>query len=95
MTMHKALYSRDDIDRLYVSRKKGGRGIISIENSIDVSIRLEDYIEKPEGLITTTRNNTDDTKTNRTTITRKQKYEEKQLHGRFKRLISNISHEKT
>ena len=28
------------------------------------------------------------------TITSKQKWEEKQLYGRFKRLISNISHEK-
>ena len=29
------------------------------------------------------------------TITRKQKWEEKQLFERFKRLINNISHEKT
>ena len=29
------------------------------------------------------------------TITRKQKWKEKQLYGRFKRLINNISHEKT
>ena len=26
MTMHKALHPRDDVDRLYVSRKEGGRG---------------------------------------------------------------------
>ena len=32
---------------------------------------------------------------NRTTITRKQKCEEKQPYGRFKRLRSNISHKKT
>ena len=32
---------------------------------------------------------------NRMTITRKQKWEEKQLYWRFKRLINNISHEKT
>ena len=29
------------------------------------------------------------------TITKKQKWEEKQLYGRFKRLINNISHDKT
>ena len=29
------------------------------------------------------------------TITRKQNWEEKQLYGRFKRLLNNISHEKT
>ena len=33
--------------------------------------------------------------TNRMTITRKQKWEEKQLYRRFKRLINNISHKKT
>ena len=30
MMMHKDLYPRDDIDRLYVSRKGGGRGLASI-----------------------------------------------------------------
>ena len=47
MTMHKALHPRDDVDRLCVSRKKGGRGLASIEDSIDGSIqRLEDYIRR-------------------------------------------------
>ena len=97
MTMHKALHPRDDIGRLYVSRKEKGRGLTSIEDSVDVSIqRLEDYIEKHEGgLITATRKNTDNTMDNRMTITRKQKWEEIQLYGRFKRLINNISHDKT
>ena len=74
MTMHKALHPRDDIDRLYVSRKEGRRGLASIEDNVDASIRrLEDYIEKHErGLITAIRNDTDNTM-NRMTITRKQK----------------------
>ena len=38
MIMHKALPPRDDVDRLYVSRKEGGRGLASIEDSIDASI---------------------------------------------------------
>ena len=47
MTMHKALHPRDDVDRLFVSRKEGGRGLTSIEDCVDASIqRLEDYIEK-------------------------------------------------
>ena len=81
MTIRKALYIRDDIDRLYVSRKEG-RGLTSTEDSVDASIqRLEDYIEKHgERLITATRNNTDNTRTNRTTITRNQKWKEKQLY---------------
>ena len=76
MTMHKALHPKDDFDRLYASRKEGGRGLPSIEYSVDASIqRLKDYIEKHEGgLITAFRNNTmANTVANRITITRKQK----------------------
>ena len=44
--MYKAVHPRDDIDGLYISRKEGGRGLTSIEYSVDASIqRLEDYIE--------------------------------------------------
>ena len=61
MTMHKALHPRDDVVRLYVSRKEEGRGLSSIEDTVDASIQwLEDYFEKHErGLIATIRNDTD------------------------------------
>ena len=97
MTIHKTLHPRDVVDRLYVSRKEGIRGLAGIEDSVDASIqRLEDYIQKHEGrLITVIRNDNDNTMDNRMTITRKQKWEGKQLYGCFKRLINNISHDKT
>ena len=55
------------------------------EDSVDVLIhRLEDNIEKWEGgLITAIKNDTDNTVTNRMTITTKQKSEVKQLQKRF------------
>ena len=89
MTMHKALYPRDDFERLYVSRKEGGRGLANTEDSVDASMQgLEDYVKKHEGgLISAIRNDTDNMIDIRMTITRKQKWEEKQLYGRFKRLI--------
>ena len=64
--MHNALHSRDCVDRQYVSRKEGGRGLASIEDSVDTLIqRLDDYVEKHErGLITAIRNNTDNAKDN-------------------------------
>ena len=50
MIMHKTLHPRDDVDRLYVSKKEGGSGLASIEDSVDILIQqLEDYIEKHEG----------------------------------------------
>ena len=79
MTMHKALHPTDDVDRLYVSRKEGGRGLDSNEDSVDTSIqRLKDYLEKHEGgLITAIKNDIDHTMENRMTITWKQKWEGK------------------
>ena len=88
--MHKALHPRDNVDRLYVSRKERGRGLACIEDSVDALIKRLNG-----GLITAIRNDTDNTIYNRMTITRKIKWEGKQLYGRFKRLINNISHDKT
>ena len=33
--MHEALHTRDDVDRRYVLRKEGGRGLANIEDSVD------------------------------------------------------------
>ena len=95
--MHKTLNPRDDVDCLYVSRNESGRGLAITEDSVDALIqRLENYIRKcRERLITVTRNNTDNTRSDKTTITRKQKWEEKQLCRHFKQVISNVSHAKT
>ena len=73
--MHKAQHPIYDIDRLYVSRKEGGRGLTCIEGSVDVSIqKLKDYRKKSkERLITEMRNYKGNIKINRTIITRKQK----------------------
>ena len=70
MTMHKALHPKDNVDRLYFSRKEGGRILAISEDSIDVSIqRLIDYIQKHDGgLITTIRDDTDNTMDNSMSI---------------------------
>ena len=81
----------------YMFQEEGGRGLANIEDSVDASIqRLKDYIQKHEGgLITATRNETENRMNKRMRITRKQKWEGKQLYGRFKRLINNVSRDKT
>ena len=39
MTKRKASHSEDGIDRLFVSRKEGGRELATIEDSVDASIQ--------------------------------------------------------
>ena len=70
----------------HVSRKEGGRGLTSREDSVDaLTQRLKDYMKtSQERLITVTRNSTCNLKINRITITWKQKWEEKQWYGYFK-----------
>ena len=46
-----ALDRREDIDKLYVSRKERGSGHANIEDGVDASIRWpEDYIKKKDYL---------------------------------------------
>ena len=94
--MHKVFHSRDDIERLYVVRKKGGGGLVCIEDSMDASSgRLEDYIRKSkERLIIETRNNTNNIKIIRKT-SRKQIWVDKLLYEYFKQQTGEISHLKT
>ena len=39
MAMHKDLHSREDADRLYVSRKEGRRKLASIQDTFAASIQ--------------------------------------------------------
>ena len=48
MTMHKALYPKNDIGLMY-QKKEGGRGLANIADYVDVSIHeLGNYIKKIE-----------------------------------------------
>ena len=86
LTMHKDLKSQR-WHWQYVSKKEGGRGLTTIQDSVDASIqRLDDYMKKNiERLISVTRNNLNSTRNNKARITTKQKWEEIQLYWFFKR----------
>ena len=48
-TIYGALHPKSDVDRLYIPRKKGGRGLISIEDCVGLAIRgLEVYVHGSE-----------------------------------------------
>ena len=45
MTMHRALHPQADVDRLYLPRSKGGRGMISVEDCEEMEIKsLKEYV---------------------------------------------------
>ena len=48
-TIYGALHPKSDVDRLYIPRKEGGRGLISIEDCVELAIRgLEVYVHGSE-----------------------------------------------
>ena len=48
-TIYGALQLKSDVDRLYIPRKEGGRGLISIEDCVELAIRgLEVYVHGSE-----------------------------------------------
>ena len=53
MTMHNALHPRSTIDRLYIPRSEGGRGLLSVEDSVNLAkLGLQGYVTmSEEGLI--------------------------------------------
>ena len=52
--MHRALNPKSDVARIYLSRKEGGRGLISVEDTLKLAIlELERYLlTSEEGLLT-------------------------------------------
>ena len=48
-TIYGTLHPKSDVDRLYIPRKEGGRGLISIEDCVELAIRgLEVYVHESE-----------------------------------------------
>ena len=48
-TIYGALHPKSDVDRLYIPRKEGRRGLISIQDCVELAIRgLEEYVHGSE-----------------------------------------------
>ena len=45
INMYKALHPRDSVERLYLPREKGGRGLISVEDCIDLAIMSHSEVQ--------------------------------------------------
>ena len=97
-TIYGALQPKSDVDRLYIPRKERGRGLISIEDCIELAIRgLEVYIYRSEErLIQAARGDIIDGLEATSVLKRSKKekrlkdWEEKVLHGQYLRQTKEV-----
>ena len=96
LTMYGALHPQSDVDRLYIKRKEGGRGLISVERYVsDEENSLGFYVANSEdnlikGVAAAGTINTEDAILSRELKKQKEKelrqnWNEKRMHGQFVR----------
>ena len=91
MTLHHALHLQADIDMLYFKRSEGGRGSMSVEDSANSEInRLSRYVEGCNGSLLEAGYMDEVLRCHATSCEaaplqreRKERFQEKQLHGQF------------
>ena len=45
MTMHNALHPKSNVDRLYLPRRDGGRGLLGVEDTVNIAkVSLKRYV---------------------------------------------------
>ena len=97
-TKYGALHPKSDVDRLYIPRKEGGRGLISIEDCAEITIRgLEVYVHgSEERLIQAARGDKIDVLEAASVLKTSKKgkrledWEEKVLHGQYLRQAKEV-----
>ena len=93
-----ALHPKADVDRLYIPRKEGGRGLVSIEDCVELAIRgLEVYVHgSEERLIQAVRGDKIDGLETASLLKRSKKekgledWEEKVLHAQYLRQTKEV-----
>lgn len=51
LTMYQMHYSKSDVDKIYLSRKIGGRGLAQLEQTFKSNKNLETYISTSDMLL--------------------------------------------
>ena len=91
MTLHHALHQEADVDRLYFKRSEGGRGLMSVEDSVNSEINsLSRYVQSCKGPLLEAvykeevpRCYAKSCEAASLQQERKECFQEKQLHGQF------------
>ena len=99
LTMHNGLHPKSNVERIYIPREEGGRGLISVEDCVEsATLGLERYInDSDERLIKAARkisgghnNETEVEYKIRKKNERKEQWREKVMHGQFVRQTEEI-----
>ena len=100
LTIHGARYPRSNVSRLYLPRREGGRGLMSVEDAINIEERnINVYVcRSQERLLKAAwkRKNVDEIETpkeykGRVKRKRTEDWSGKQLHGQFKRETEDLA----
>ena len=100
LTIHGALHPRSNVSRLYLPRREGGRGLISVEDAINIEERnINVYVCKSQERLLKAawkRKNVNEIETpkeykEKMKRKRTEDWSGKQLHGQFKRETDDLS----
>ena len=101
MTMNGMLHPRANVSRLYLPRDEGGRGLISIEQTIETEEHgLSDYVKKTEKgynrlLKAMEKEKSRKEYSENIMEERTKDWKEKPLHGQYPRLVADADNKKT
>ena len=98
LTIYGALHPKSDVDRLYIPRKEGGRGLISTEDCVELAVRgLELYVHQSEEILIQAARGDKINGLEVTSVLKRSKkekgledWEEKVLHGQYLRQTKEV-----
>ena len=100
MTLYRALHPQADVDRLYLRREEGGKGMIGVEDCVEIEVKsLSEYVNvSTESLIRAVKAEEilGDGKTKREILEkRKNQYMRKNLHSQFMKNTEEVRESST
>ena len=98
LTMHNAHHPKSNVERIYIPRKEGGRGLLNVEDTVNTAILgLEEYVvDSTERILSAARNIEEVTETakgfkKRKKNERRSSWKEKELHGQYLRQTEEVA----
>ena len=101
LTIYRTLHPQVDVDRLYVPRSEGGRGLMLVKECIAIETKsLTEYVSKSKGQAPCAVSwkgvlKIKDATMGKTAFQRRERFVAKPLHGQFFRVTEEVKDERT